>query len=268
MIIDSHVHLFSYENRVAAFTDALPTLLKEMSLNQIDYAIIIPDNVEGDPEIGDFAKVRELIKDHSNLYMLGSPQIVERGDSQVENFRNLAIDGVIKGIKLFPGHDPYYPTDERCFGYYDLCNEMNIPVVFHTGENSGDEECAKFNDPKYIVEIAQKYPQLKVVITHYFWPKLDYCYEITKHSPNIYFELAGTADKEVLDKSGGFEKMRQILIKTIDDRPNQVIYGTDWPMCNMEDHLDLVHSLNLPREIEEKIFSKNTIGLYQLPVKM
>lgn len=109
-----------------------------------------------------------------------------------------------------------------------------------------------------------RYPRLKVIITHYFWPKIDYCYEVTKDVPNIYFELAGTADDEVLEKSGGIEKMKAVLLKTINDRPNQVIFGTDWPMCNIEKHIELVKSLNLTEAIERNILSENAKKVYKL----
>jgi predicted TIM-barrel fold metal-dependent hydrolase len=47
-------------------------------------------------------------------------------------------------------------------------------VIIHTGINSGDFNCAKYNDPKYVVEVARKYPKLKIIIAHYFWPKKSY----------------------------------------------------------------------------------------------
>jgi predicted TIM-barrel fold metal-dependent hydrolase len=211
-------------------------------------------------------KVIELIGDRKNLFILGSPQIMQRGSSELEKYQKLLEDGKIKGIKFFPGHDPYYPTDERCLPYYELCERLDVPVLFHTGENSGDSECAKWNDPKYIVEIAKKYPKLKVIITHYYWPKLDYCYEITKDVPNIYFELAALADAEVIEKSGGIEKIREVLEKTISDRPDKVIFGTDWPMCKIEDHIGLVRSLGIRVDVESGIFWENAMNAYKLSI--
>lgn len=268
MIIDSHVHISIYENIADSLEKALLLLLEEMVNNHINYAIIIPDNVENDPKIAGLNTAIQLTKGKDNLFLLGSPDVIQRGSSEIEKFKELLERGIIKGIKFFPGHDPYYPIDDRCLPYYETCQSLNAPVVFHTGENPDDFKATKYNDPKYIVEIANKFLKLKVVITHYFWPKLEYCYEITKNSPNIYFELAGTADKEVLEKSEGIKKMRKVLNQTIQDRPNQVIFGTDWPMCSIEDHINLIRSLNLSKEIKEKIFSENAIDLYRLPVRL
>ncbi len=266
MIIDAHVHLSIYQGRGKSLKECLDILLTEMKKHGINYAIVIPDNIENDPNIAYLEVAMKLVKQTNNLFLLGSPQIIQRGNSEVGKYEQLLAQGIIKGIKFFPGHDPYFPIDERCLLYYEICQKLDVPVVFHTGENSSDPESAKYNDPKHIVEIAKKYPNLKIIITHYFFPKIEYCYEITKDVPNIYFELAGTADTEVLEKSGGIEKMRAVLTKTIYDRPNQVIFGTDWPMCSIEKHIALVKSLNLPENIEEGIFSKNAKTVYKLPV--
>ena len=264
MIIDSHVHISTFNNNATSLEDAFNLFLEEMKKSDISAAIIVPDNIEGSDSIADLDKAIELIGERKNLFLLGSPQIIQRGSTELEKYRKFLEEGKIKGIKFFSGHDPYYPTDERCLPYYELCQKLDIPVLFHTGENSGDSECAKWNDPKYIVEIAKKYLKLKVIITHYYWPKLDYCYEITTDVPNIYFETAALADKEVIEKSGGIEKIREILKKTIADRPDKVIFGTDWPMCKIEEHVGLIKSLRLEKIIEEKVFSGNAASLYRL----
>ena len=266
MIIDSHVHISTYNDGVVSLKDAFDLFLEEMKNNNIEAAIIIPDNIEGSDQIVDLEKAIELIGERKNLFLLGSPQVIQRGANELERYQKLMEMEKIKGIKFFPGHDPYYPIDERCLPYYELCQKLDLPVLFHTGENSGDSECAKWNDPKYIVEIAKKYPKLKVIITHYYWPKMDYCYEITKDVPNIYFETAAMADAEVVEKSGGIEKVKEILRKTIADRPDKVMFGTDWPMCKIEEHIKLIKSLGLEKNIEEKVFSGNTSSLYKLSV--
>lgn len=264
MIIDSHVHISIYNKNACSLQGAFDLFLEEMEKNGISSAIIIPDNIEGSDNIAGLDKAIELIGEHKNLFLLGSPQIIQRGAHGFKKYGKLLEEGRIKGLKFFPGHDPYYPTDERCRPYYELCEKLYIPVLFHTGENSGDSQCAKWNDPKYIVEVAKRYPKLKVIITHYYWPRLDYCYETTKNVPNIYFEIAALADKEVIEKSGGMKKIKEVLKKTIFDRPDKVIFGTDWPMCKIKDHIKLVKSLELSREEEYKILWKNSAEVYRL----
>jgi len=269
MIIDSHVHISLFENNAKSLEESRDLLLKETVRNGVDYAIVIPDNIEHLTNIADLEIAIKLTKGYKEFFLLGSPQIIQRGNSEVQKYRELLERGTIKGLKFFPGHDPYNAADERCLPYYELSQELNNPVIFHTGDVSSDPDIKDplfYNDPKYIVEIANKYPKLKVIISHFYWPRIEYCYEITKESPNIYFELAGTADPEVLEKSGGIKKMIKVLEKTILDRPNQVIFGSDWPMCDIKRQIELVKSLKIDKETKEKIFSKNAVEIYRLPI--
>ncbi len=266
MIIDAHVHISLYNDNAKTLEDALGKLLSDMSKNGVKYAIVIPDDLENQSDIADINMAEKLISGHSNLFLLGSPQIIQRGTSEVSKYEDYFKSGGIKGIKFFPGHDPYYPTDKRCDPYYQIAEKYNAPVVFHTGINPGKPEISRYNDPKYIVEVAKKYPKLKVVITHYFWPKMEYCYKLTRSIPNIYFELAGVGDPEVVEASGGVEKVKSILAQTISDRPQQVIFGTDWPMCQIENHINLVKSLNLPSKTARQIFFDNAVKTYNLPL--
>ena len=266
MIIDAHVHISLYNDNADNLENAFTLLLSDMKKNEVDFVVVIPDNNENSPYITDLDKSIELINDHQNIFLLGSPQIIQRGASEIEKYEKLATKKIVKGVKFFPGHDPYLPTDDRCMPYYEMCVRQNIPVLFHTGENSGDSECSKWNDPKHIVSIAKKFPSLKVIIAHYFWPKMKYCYEITKEISNIYFDVSAMADDEVLEKSGGINEVRKILTKTVFNRPDNILYGTDWPMCKMNDHIALIKSLSLKKEQEEKIFYKNAINIYNLPV--
>ncbi|MEI7750000.1 MAG: amidohydrolase family protein [Candidatus Moraniibacteriota bacterium] len=265
MKFDAHVHISIYEKNVASLEKSFSLLLQDMEQNGVSAAIVIPDNIEGSDTIADLDRAIGLIGERKNIFLLGSPQIVQRGSGEIERYRILLETGTIRGLKFFPGHDPYYPTDERCLPYYDLCERLDVPVLFHTGGNSGDEGVARWNDPKYIVEIAKRYPRLKVIITHFFWPRMEYCYEMTKDVPNIWFEIAAMADSEVIEESGGITAVRDVLRKTIFDRPDKVLFGSDCPMCGIRDHIGLIASLGLPKDIEEAVYFRNAMTVYRIP---
>jgi predicted TIM-barrel fold metal-dependent hydrolase len=93
---------------------------------------------------------------------------------------------------------------------------------------------------------------------------MEYCYEITKNVPNIYFETAAMGDPEVIKATGGIDIVQKILAQTIKDRPDQVIFGTDWPMCKLEDHINLIKSLQLDSTTEKKVFADNAKSIYKL----
>ena len=140
---------------------------------------------------------------------------------------------------------------------------MDCPIVVHTGWNSNNPEAAKYNDPKYIIKIAKVFSKLKIVIAHYFWPRVEYCYKITRGLKNIYFDTSALADKEVVEKAG-LEKIKKVLEQSVKDNSESVLFGTDYPMGDFKAHIDLINSLGITKERKEKIFWKNAAKIFKL----
>lgn len=264
MKIDSHVHI-SYLWKKEEFSKIKGDLLRSMDASQIDYSIVIPDNVSNSP-CADLETVFGLAKGEGRLFMLGALKIDAVNKENIDEFEKLFREKMIRGFKIFPGHDPVYPTDRRWDPIYELCVKYDFPLVIHTGINTGDKECAKYNDPKYVVEIAKKYPELKMIISHYFWSKMDYCFSMTEGVKNIYFDTSALADGEVVAQSGGIEKVQEVLTKTVRRDSNSVIFGTDWPMCDVGKHVDLINSLDISEKERDGIFFRNAISVFKLEV--
>ncbi len=265
MIIDSHLHISYSEGEKKSLFEARNELLESMKKFDINYSIIIPDNVPN-PKCADMETMFKLIKNEKRFFSMGTINIFHNIGKQIFNLKTLIIAKKICAIKLFPGHDPFYPTDKRCHFVYDLGIMYDIPVVFHTGANPNNYDCAKYNSPKHIIEIAKRFKKLKIVISHFFWPKMEYCYELTKNFKNIYYDTSAMADPEVVEATGGWKKIVQILKKTVKIKPNSVIFGTDWPMCSVDKHIQLIKDLKLDKKREENIFFHNAVNLYKLNV--
>ncbi len=260
LIIDCHRHLsINEENKT--YEDAAKALVLDMEKNGVSKSVIIADNVERSGT-ADIETLFRIFDSHEEISLIGAVNPFDQPEGKLANIEKFILAKKIIGLKLYNGHDKIYPTDKRCFSTYELCNKFKVPVIMHTGANSGDSETAKFNDPKMIIEIANKFPRLKIVISHYFWPRLEYCYEMTKDTPNIFFDTSALADKEVIDESGGVQKVKEILKKTIRNRNDSVLFGTDYGMCKTKDHIDLINSLEITDDLKDRIFSKNFLDLY------
>jgi predicted TIM-barrel fold metal-dependent hydrolase len=263
MIIDSHLHLPELrEGRTLA--DSKEELLQELKKNNVDYAILIPDNTPVS-EIGSLDEVLGLVEHHKNLFVMGTIDIQRDREPHMRKLDLLFRTRRIVAVKIFPGHDTIYPTDKRLVPVYDLCVKYDLPIVIHTGANSRNPEPAKYNDPKHIVKVARRFPTLKIVIAHYFWPKVEYCHELTKSYANIHFDTSGLADDEVVEETG-LDKIKKVLTSTVEQRPSNVLFGTDYAMCNIKKHIELVESLKISRKAKDKIFSENAIKLFHLSV--
>lgn len=262
MIIDSHIHI-SFLRKKKNFSQVRDNLLLNMRKNRIDYSIVIPDNI-ANSQCADLETVMSLIKSELNLYMVGTLRVSQVNKVNLLKIEKLFQKKIIRGFKIFPGHDPVYPTDKRWCSMYKLCVKYNFPLIIHTGINVDNSRCTKYNDPKHIIKVAEKYPKLKIIIAHYFWPKLDYCFSITNGFDNIYFDTSALADPEVIRMSGGIKKIKEVLTKTIKRRVKSVLFGTDWPIGNVKKHINLINSLRITEEEKDKVFYKNALYLFNL----
>jgi len=260
MIIDCHVHLPLSKTK-GKFKDKKAKLLRDMERNGVDYAILIPDNLVGS-SVGDLNTCLGLVENEKKLFLLGTIDVRKEGIESIRKLDFLFKKRKIKGIKIYPGHDPVYPTDTRFIPVYKLCIKYNLPIMIHTG--SGEMKKAReYSDPKHIVKISKKFPKLKIVISHYFEPNLEYCYKLTKDFMSIYYDTSALADKDVV-KESGLKIIKEVLIKTIKAKPNNVLFGTDYACCSIKKHIKLISSLDISKEMKEKIFFKNAKRLFRL----
>jgi hypothetical protein len=263
MIVDAHVHL-PVMGHGSTLSAATSKLLSDMAACGVDYAVVIPDNIP-DSASGDMEACLKVLEGMPRLFLLGTVDVLTQGRRAIDRLQELMESRAIKGVKLFPGHDPVYPTDERLMPIYHLCRGHGLPVVIHTGWNSGNPQAAQYNDPRYIVEIARGMPDLRVIISHYFWPRVDYCYEVTCSVANISYDTSALADDEVIRETG-LERIREVLVRTVRDKPKQVLFGSDYAMCAIGKHIDLISSLSIAPDQRNAILFGNAVAMFRLEV--
>lgn len=261
-IFDSHLHLPVRDNLYSP-KQQKRELLSQLKANSVDYGIVIPDNTEESP-IGNLKECITLFSEISNIYVLGTVNVLEDnlGKKKIELDNYFASNQII-GLKIFPGHDKHYPNDQRLKQFFKLCVKYNKPLVIHTGENSGDTYCSKYNDPKYIIEVAKRFESLKIIICHLFWPKVEYCVKITKDYSNIYYDTSALADREVVLKTGE-KKIKSSLEDLVNKYNKKVLYGSDYGMCSIPDHIELIKGLDIPDSQRADVFYNNAHEVFDL----
>lgn len=72
------------------------------------------------------------------------------------------------GIKLAHAHQHVRIADSAYEGVYALADELDIPVLLHTGFSPfpGTKTEADYYDPQHLESILSKYPELDVVLSH------------------------------------------------------------------------------------------------------
>lgn len=90
------------------------------------------------------------------------------------------------------------PDDERMEPYWDLAEELDLPVTIHMGE--GPPGCpygaapryrARLGNPLLLEDVLVRHPQMRVCVMHYGSPFVDEMIAVMYSHPQVYVELGG-----------------------------------------------------------------------------
>ncbi len=264
--IDVHTHLNNYdENKSVTIDESLENLLSVMDKNGIMHSMILTSYKvnENRPSLSDVIKVT---REHKNLSVVAGISFLNYKEKDLREIADYLEDGLVKGLKLYPGYEPFYPYDKRCQVIYDLAAEFKVPVMIHSGDTYTPKGKVRYAHPLAIDDVAVDNPDVKFVICHVGNPWIRDCMEVVYKNKNAYADISGLV---LGNFSSDFEKfMKKQLQEMIiyAGEPRYLLYGTDWPISSMESYVKFVHDLNIPDERKEKIAWKNASELFRIPV--
>ncbi|ADU75679.1 hypothetical protein M972_112803 [Acetivibrio thermocellus AD2] len=251
-IIDAHMHLPVYSG-LETLEDKKIQLLADLERNKISAAVVMADS-ELQSAIGNNEECVNLFSDCDNVFVVAGISPLIDFQNNLNRIENYLCQKKIVGVKLYPGHEQFYLNDPRLESVFLLCEAFDVPVAVHTGWDN-----PHFNAPALFADIAGKHPKLKIVNCHLWYPKIDYCYEVTRDYQNIYYDISSLAD----DK-GNKSKITEVLHRIANENPHRLIFGSDYGMCDPMAHIELVDRLPVSDETREMIFYKNAVRLYGL----
>ncbi len=224
-------------------------LLSLMESDKIDKSVVlsIATNANQQTKVNDFA----ISLKGDRIIPFGSVfPFSEDWESELYRLK----ENGIKGIKLHPDYQQFFVDDERLFPIYKTIERLGFILVFHAGEDFGFPPPYKAT-PERLRKVVSLI-ETPVVCAH--WGSLLMCDDVLKYLcdvDNCYFDTAfgyGTMPKaralEILEK------------KDI----NKILFGSDSPWNAPSWDVNMLKTMGLSYEEEEKIFYKNAEKLLGL----
>ena len=173
-----------------------------------------------------------------------------------------------KAIKLFPGYEYFYPSQDECSSIYELAKRNNIPVLFHTGDTWGSKTKLKYSQPLNIDEVAVSFPDVKFVICHLGNPWIMDAVEVAYKNKNVYADLSGF----VIGKKDSFHKKffevwtKKIMEGICYDKTviDKLMFGTDYPLVKYDFCISFIRKLGLIKKEFNKIFFENSTKFFNI----
>jgi predicted TIM-barrel fold metal-dependent hydrolase len=266
MVIDVHTHLNNYEeDKVVPAEKCLENLQESMAFNKVDVALVLTSYKVNEHRPSTRDAVR-LTQDLPNIHVVAGLSVLNYRERDLRELSDYLKDGVLKGLKLYPGYEPFYPHDKRCQVLYDLALEYDVPVMIHTGDTYTQKGKLRFAHPLHVDDVAVDNPGLKLVICHIGNPWIRDCMEVIYKNRNVYADISGLVlgDFKSHFKKFMLQQVKEMILYA--GEPRYLLYGTDWPICRMRTYLKFVDGLGLPDTRKEKILWKNAAELFKIKV--
>lgn len=267
MIIDCHVHVNNYhDENVDNLGGCLDDLRLQMRRNRVDAALILTSYkvVPGRPST---KSVVDAVRPFDNLFVVAGLSYSNFSQNDLDEIRGFIKEKKVVGLKLYPGYEPFYPSDERLEPVYQLAAETNVPVMVHTGDTYTPKGKLKYSHPLNIDEAAVDHPHVNFVICHIGNPWMRDTMEVVYKNANVYTDISGLALGNFSDRFEKFMQRQMQEMLTWGVEPEKCLYGTDWPISSMESYIDFMESLSIPQKEKEKMLYENTLKLFNLPIE-
>ncbi|MEW6322952.1 MAG: amidohydrolase family protein [Acidobacteriota bacterium] len=267
MIIDCHTHVNNYHDEsVDALSECVDKLLRSMRRNRVDIAGVLTSYkvVPGRPST---RAVVEATRDTPNLYVVAGVSWKNFTQGDVEELRSLLQADDIKGLKLYPGYEPFYPADPKLTPLYELAEEFDVPVMVHTGDTYSPTGKVKYSHPLNIDEVAVDFPRVKFLICHLGNPWFRDTMEVVYKNDNVYADISGLVLGDFTDRFEEYmrKQFQEMLLWGMN--PRKILFGTDWPISSMESYLSFMEELRMPTRDKQLLLSENAARLFKLPVR-
>lgn len=231
--------------------EALVNLLKKAG---VDYAVVLAEVNPKTSGVVSNEFVVEFCYGHSLLIPFANINPYMTNNLRKE-LKRLVLELGFKGLKLLPSYQMFYPNDSMLYPLYAAAEELQIPVMFHTGSSVFKGTKMKYSDPLHLDEVAADFPDLTIILVHSgrgFW--YDRAYFLSKLHPNVFMEIAGLPPRNLLTYFPQLEKNAE-----------KVLYGSDWPgVPGMKENIEAFKSLPISEEAKTLILGRNARKILKL----
>lgn len=264
MIVDCHVHLNNYhEDAVETVAECLDNLELAMRRNRVDHALVLT-SYKVTPGRPSTERVVAAIADRPHLSVVAGLDWFRFDGSELPGLEPAVRAGKVRGLKLYPGYQPFYPADPRWEPAYRFAAQHQLPVMIHSGDTYDPAGKLKYSHPLHIDDAAVDFPDVKFVICHIGNPWVRDCMEVVYKNANVYTDISGLVLGEFSDRFEAYmrKQLQDMLVYGVE--PDKVLFGTDWPISSMESYRAFMRDLAIPEREKQRIYAENAIDLFRL----
>jgi len=265
--IDTHVHLEPEDANQAADAAAKKYFgesgaprdrkgMAEYYRSRKIGCVIFPvdEKLTGKPQVPNDV-VAEFAAENADIIIAFASIDPTRGADAVREAKRLVASGTIRGLKLHPPLQQFFPNDRIAYPLYEVFAEARLPVLFHTGHSGigtgmpgGGGVRLKYGNPMYIDDVAVDFPEMPIILAHPSFPLHDEAISIFLHKPEVYIDLSGWSPRYF---PANLIQYANTLLK------HKVLFGSDYPLITPDRWLADFAKIDIKPEVRPLILKEN-----------
>lgn len=242
-VIDTHIHYGPGQG--IYFPKVTPEqMIDTMDRCGVKFCICTPHMALVDTDRGNMETV-ELVSNYADRfrgYWGVNPNYPKRTAKDVARFETFT--GFV-GFKFLSDYHKVAITDKLYASVLEYANEHKLPILMHTWGGSG------FDGPDLVEQVAEKYPDVKILMGHAGYGQWDKAIQVSRDHPNVYLELTAAyavrGAVEAMVKGAGSEK---------------ITFGTDLPWFDPHYGIGCIMSSRITDEDRQNILHRNAEKLF------
>jgi len=224
-------------------------------------------SVDAETETGDLPDpndyVAQIVESYSDVFVGFCSVDPRKGKAAVEELERSVLSLGLRGLKLHPIHQAFFPDDPVFIPLFTKAEELGIPVLMHSGyaaagANSpgGDGFELAYSRPiPHVDSLAARHPDLTIIMAHPAWPWIQEQVAVALHKANVFIDLSGWAPRYI---------PRDLIAEASGRLRKKVLFGSDYPYISPVTWLEQFQELDIRDEARPLILHDNAARILNL----
>jgi uncharacterized protein len=206
--------------------------------------------------------VADVVRSYPNQFLGFASVDPWKGALAVKELERAVKELGLRGLKLHPIAQAFFPNDTRFYPLWEKCQELGVPLISHTGQTGvgagkpgGGGFKLKYAHPLHLDDVAADFPDLTIIMAHPAVPWQEEQLAVAMHKANVYIDLSGWSPKY----------FRPVLVQYANSiLQDKVMFGSDYPVLQPERWLKDFEAIAIKEEVRHKILLENARKLLKL----
>jgi predicted TIM-barrel fold metal-dependent hydrolase len=163
----------------------------------------------------------------------------------------------LRGIKLMPMYAGFRPDDSRLDPLWTYATGHGLPVLLHTGTTFVAQAPLECTLPRWLDEVARRFPEVRIVMAHLGHPYEGECIATIRKHPHVYADISALHYRP-------WQFFNSLMLVQEYGVWHKLLFGSDYPFTTVDATIrdlrkinDIVVGTGIPRlnadRIEEMI---------------